>query len=591
MAEAIEIGNLVIRLIADAKQLEAGLKQATAATKKYGDDASKNLKGADDVVKRHSREVDRAVSIIGSRLVALAGTFASVATAMQAFNRGMANIASLDQLSQQTGIAVERLDALRFAAAQVGVDFNVIEQSVRGFSQRLAEGLGNSTSAVTLALRSMNVQVRESDGSLRNFADILPDLADRFSQYQDGVAKAQLATALFGEEAGPKLVPLLNRGRAGLQDLMEKAKEYGLVTSEQVQTQRNYREAISRVQQSVDQLAIEFATRLAPAVTVVADAITRLIRQLPSMSQTQQGTEESVRRATEALEGNAKAIAAVEAVIARMSPRARQDDINRLERLKAQRGELESIIAAESALLAMRNSGYKPPEPPKPPDVAALREGAQESIKEAQFQLQQLTERLTGVRPILDELNFQWLSHAEKIQQATELINRAYDKSGDRRRALAVLNQQFARADMQAALQVSSTLAQAIQAIWPKQKGAAIASAVINTAVGITRALSELPPPWSYAQAALVGAMGAAQVAQIRSMNSDGSGAGQATAPVAAAPAAAPAAPEQASRSLFIQGVDPGAMFSGRQVEELIRSINTEVQNGATLISTRNVTR
>jgi hypothetical protein len=42
-------------------------------------------------------------------------------------------------------------------------------------------------------------------------------------------------------------------------------------------------------------------------------------------------------------------------------------------------------------------------------------------------------------------------------------------------------------------------------------------------------------------------------------------------------------------RALFIQGLDPAALFSGRQVEDLIRAINTEVQNGATLISTRNL--
>jgi hypothetical protein len=97
-----------------------------------------------------------------------------------------------------------------------------------------------------------------------------------------------------------------------------------------------------------------------------------------------------------------------------------------------------------------------------------------------------------------------------------------------------------------------------------------------------------LPPPWNFAQAALVAAAGAAQIAQIRSTNSDGSGAG--ATPVAAA-AAEPAQQQQAAtgRALFIQGIDPAQVFSGRQLEELIRNINIEVQNGATLISTRNL--
>jgi hypothetical protein len=131
-------------------------------------------------------------------------------------------------------------------------------------------------------------------------------------------------------------------------------------------------------------------------------------------------------------------------------------------------------------------------------------------------------------------------------------------------------------------LQTASTAAQAITALWPKQKGAAIAAAIINTGVGITRALTTGFPPWNIAQAALIGAMGAAQIAQIRSTNEDGSGG--VTSPTAPA-----AAPESPATSLYIQGVDPGALYGGRQLEELIRNINAAVGNGVTLISTRNL--
>jgi hypothetical protein len=50
-----------------------------------------------------------------------------------------------------------------------------------------------------------------------------------------------------------------------------------------------------------------------------------------------------------------------------------------------------------------------------------------------------------------------------------------------------------------------------------------------------------------------------------------------------------PAAPAEPAadfgRSLTINGVDPGAIFSGGQVRGLIEMINEEVKNGATLIS------
>jgi hypothetical protein len=43
-------------------------------------------------------------------------------------------------------------------------------------------------------------------------------------------------------------------------------------------------------------------------------------------------------------------------------------------------------------------------------------------------------------------------------------------------------------------------------------------------------------------------------------------------------------------RSLTINGIDPAHLFSGGAVRSLIESINDEVRNGATLISTGGLT-
>ena len=128
-------------------------------------------------------------------------------------------------------------------------------------------------------------------------------------------------------------------------------------------------------------------------------------------------------------------------------------------------------------------------------------------------------------------------------------------------------------------MQTATVLGQTISALWPKQKGAAIAQAIINTSVGIMRAFATLDPPFSFITAALIAAQGVAQIATIRSTNEDGSGGG--------APSVA-TAPEQSvgGRSLTINGVDPAHVFSGMQVRGLIDQINDEVRNGATLIST-----
>jgi hypothetical protein len=145
--------------------------------------------------------------------------------------------------------------------------------------------------------------------------------------------------------------------------------------------------------------------------------------------------------------------------------------------------------------------------------------------------------------------------------------------------------------------------------LWPQQKHAAIAAAVINTAVGVTKKLTSGIPPWNLAQAALVAAAGAVQIATIRSQSvstagsvqlpsasvpsvpatSGGGGAGAAAGGGggAAAPAAAASAPP--GWTLTVKGLDPAAIYTGAMVDGIIDRINEAVQNGATLISTRNV--
>jgi hypothetical protein len=208
------------------------------------------------------------------------------------------------------------------------------------------------------------------------------------------------------------------------------------------------------------------------------------------------------------------------------------------------------------------------------------------ALEKAQTALDRIMDRLSGQRDIFDPINLSWEEHSRVVQQALAQIDRAHESGHRKEHARFRIEQNLRRQEQQAILDTVTATANAITAIWPKQKGAAIAAAIINTAVGVTNALKQGVPPWNFAQAALIAAAGAAQIASIRSTNEDGSG-----STASPTPTQAQAEPEQAapSRSLFIQGVDPAAFFSGRQVEELIRSINSEVQNGATLIATRNL--
>lgn len=84
---------------------------------------------------------------------------------------------SLYYASQRTGAAVANIQALGFAAAQMGSS----AEAARGSLESLARFMRNSPGAEGL-LHSIGVQTREANGALRDTTEVMGDLGARFAQ-------------------------------------------------------------------------------------------------------------------------------------------------------------------------------------------------------------------------------------------------------------------------------------------------------------------------------------------------------------------------------------------------------------------------
>lgn len=577
MAEAVNVGKLVITISGDTKELEAAAKRIG---KSLGD-VRKDTQAAARTAVSSFR--DMAQSILPAVSAATA-----VAFAMRSFFAVIEQTTSLDNLSQSTGITVQRLAELRAMALQTGIQFETLSQALTQFGPRMTEALAQPASRGSQAMRALGIDVRDAQGNIRSLDQLLPDLADRFSRFADGSNKAALAAALFGEEARPRLVPLLNRGKAGLDELR---KTLGVtITQEDIDRARDYQKIVGQLQLAFESFFREITRAAGPALIDILSKLSQYINKVNDAREANLRDSQMAQAARGAYDAQAEAVRQALAQLenlqsarSRLRPdryAAEEERLNKI--LEAQREKLNELGDA----LALLRSNPLPVEPTPPaadrPQAPALDPLA---IEKAQFALDQLMERMLGERLLLDEMNFAWATHADRVAAATEKINAVHEEGFRRHRAIEQAKAALARQEQAAILNTATAAASAIDAIWPQQKGAAIASAVINTAVAVTRALSSAPPPWNFAQAALVAAAGLAQIAQIRSTNKDGSGGGGGAS--TGGGTATPVAPEAANpgRAITIQGVDRAMWYSGAALEELIGAINVEVKNGATLIS------
>lgn len=176
-----------------------------------------------------SRSLDGMKTGVASLKGGLAGIGAAIGTAFAAGQlRGAIDLLDkLDDLSEKTGITVEKLSELRFAGEAVGTPLEALTSGVQRLSKQMSEAAGGNKEAIE-TFKTLGVEVKNADGSLRNSEDVLGDLADRFASYEDGAGKAALAQKIFGK-SGADMIPLLNQGRKGIEALRVEAQQLGAI--------------------------------------------------------------------------------------------------------------------------------------------------------------------------------------------------------------------------------------------------------------------------------------------------------------------------------------------------------------------------
>jgi hypothetical protein len=587
-------------------ELQIEVRASTAQTQKSMADLHKQLTGlekANAELAASNAKMQKSfdsISATGSKLTGnlqraaaaarlLVAAIATGAIAKLA-NDAVQSTLALSNLSLSTGISTERLSELRGAAEQVGIPFDQLTQSISQFAQRMREGLANATSDTSLALRALNISAIDAQGSVRTFADIIPEVANQFSTMADGINKAQIASALFGEEAGPKLIPLLNQSAAGVEKLVEKFKEYGVITGpEAVANAREYNLAQFQLSGALHSVVQELTLMAGPSIAGALSTLAGLIKDIRQSMGIGVSEYEQVARRLQATQ--IKVFEQTE----QLRQQAEKGGPSWWEWLSFPQSQFEGDLANETMLLErfkILREQFVQSTTTTTPTPGGGGEGLlrmRQATEQARFDFEQYMTMSTGQRTMLQDLDFAFVSHADIIEQAQARIRDAYGETAEAHRMLARTTQSVNIQMEQQALGVARMAAQTITTLFPKQKNAAIAAATINTSVAVTEAL-KLTFPLNWIQAGLVIASGAAQIAAIRSTSASGGGSlasvsGGGGGDAGASQATPMPQDDTGGRSVTIV-MQPNSLWSTEQVQGLIERINGEVAEGAVLIST-----
>lgn len=216
-----------------------------------------------------------AIGGVGTALLTVPAALAAVSAGTGVWLQRLFDLGDrLDKMSQRTDISVESLSTLTFAMEQNGETAEVLEQGLRGLVRNAdAAATGNGEAADSF--RALGITVTDVNGHVKDTEQLLLEVADAMSGYEDDASKAAAAQRIFGE-SGQRMLPFLNQGADGIRALQKQARDLGAeISTEFAKNSAKFNDNINRLQTAVSVLGISIANELLPDLIRMSDEMVR----------------------------------------------------------------------------------------------------------------------------------------------------------------------------------------------------------------------------------------------------------------------------------------------------------------------------
>lgn len=236
--------------------------------------------GDDTLLRKVLASVEQQVKALGRTLQRMGAGIAATGSAALGAGLGAAAAFSnqgdaIAKMSQRTGIAVESLSALKYAADLGGSSIQDVEGAVVAMQSTILKAdYGLKRSVQSLGALGLSAQQLKGLRPEQQFAII----AEALSRVQDPGRKAALAVRVLGE-SGRQLLPMFSQGAEGLAAATAEAERLGLIMStDMARASEELNDAWGRLTAVANMVTLQIGAALAPVLTDIANKIAAAAR-------------------------------------------------------------------------------------------------------------------------------------------------------------------------------------------------------------------------------------------------------------------------------------------------------------------------
>ena len=230
------------------------------------------IKGKDNT-SRAFNSVNKAIGGLKTGVIAIGTAITGATVALGAWFNSLKDTADrIQKVSGQLNISAEALQKFQFGASQSGVSNEKFNKSLQKLSYNLGQAFIGAKNQAD-AFRILQVNIKNSDGSLRKVDEILPEVADGFKALGDNTISTKLAQDLF-ERSGTELLNFLRLGSEGIRNYGKALENLGgVITTDATNNSADFNDRI-------EALALSFRDKFAPIIALANEALKPFTKEL-----------------------------------------------------------------------------------------------------------------------------------------------------------------------------------------------------------------------------------------------------------------------------------------------------------------------
>lgn len=239
-----------------------------------------------DKISPALKKVDRGISKIGRSFSAVSRASGALAKGLAMPLAGLSALAgasgfsltgiiqeftrlgdTVDDASKKAGVGVESLQKLQFAAKRGGMESEEMTKAMAKLTATMGNALSGKNADAAALFKRLGISLKDANGQVKSGAEVMRGLAEAVKNNTDPTTRLKILTTIFGEQLARNLIPVLEVGADGLDEMAAKAEELGIIIDKKtIDSAANLGDVLDDFGLVVKSLYTKIGAQLAPII-------------------------------------------------------------------------------------------------------------------------------------------------------------------------------------------------------------------------------------------------------------------------------------------------------------------------------------